>query len=141
MTPQLERRAVAFIRTVANRCCSCMHRSEENCRNCTSSWANEIMSEYERDAKVAIKQETDYSLQARRVRILDILRAAGRPLLAADIDISDIASTSLKEWTLRRMLRVGQIARVPNDDREDRRRIYRYFIPENPNTNSRSKSK
>lgn len=118
-----------------------MRRSEENCRNCTSSWANEIMSEYERDAKVAVKQETDYSLQARRVRILDILRAAGRPLLAAEINLSDIASTSLKEWTLRRMLRVGQIARVPNDDREDRRRIYLYFIPENPNTNSRSKSK
>lgn len=139
MTPSTERRAIAFIRTIANRCERCLHRSEERCRGCVSQWANEIMADYERESGAA-SASVDYSLAARRIRILDAIQTAGRPLLAAEIDLSDVCSTQLKEWTLLRMIRVGQLARVPNDDPEDRRRLYKYFIPDNT-TPRRSKKK
>lgn len=139
MTPSTERRAIAFIRTIANRCTSCMHRVPERCRGCVSQWANEIMVDYERELGAA-STSVDYSLAARRIRILDAIQTAGRPLLAAEIDLSDVCSTQLKEWTLLRMIRVGQLARVPNNDPEDRRRLYKYFIPDNT-TPRRSKKK
>lgn len=141
MTEETERRAIAFIRTIANRCASCTHRREELCRTCPSRWANEIMRDYEAETKPV---SIDYSAAARKLRILDILRRAGRPLLSSEIDISDVCSKSLKQWTLVRMLNSRQICRVPNDDPTDGHRLFRYFIPKthkpnrsnngNPNT-------
>ena len=134
MNKQLERRAIAFIRTIANRCASCLHRQPERCRNCTSLWANEIMIDYERDTAFS-KPTADYSMAARKLRILDALQSAKRPLLASEIDLSDTCSKGLKQWTLLRMLKARQIRRIPNDDPGDSRRLYRYFIPETQTPN------
>ena len=128
MNKQLERRAITFIRTIADRCKSCLHRSPERCRNCTSQWANEIMSDYERETAFS-KPAVDYSIAARKLRILDALQSAGRPLLASEIDLSDTCSKGLKQWTLLRMLKARQIRRVPNADPGDGRHLFRYFIP------------
>ena len=128
MTPSIERRAIAFIRTIANRCERCLRRSEEKCRGCVSSWANSIMSDYERDTAHGHPAH-DYSLAARKFRIIDILQKAGRPLLASEIDLSGLCSRGLKQWTLRRMTRSGQIVRVLNEAPDDERHIYLYALP------------
>ena len=140
MNPKLERRAITFIRTIANRCKSCLHRSPERCRNCTSQWANEIMSDYERETAFS-KPTVDYSMAARKLRILDALRSAGRPLLASEIDISDTCSKGLKRWTLLRMLKARQIRRVPNTDPGDGRHLFRYFIPKTKTQKTPNRSK
>lgn len=126
MTQETERRAIAFVRTVAGRCASCTHRREETCRDCLSRWANEIMRDYEAEMK---PMSADYSLAARKIRILDILQKAGRPLLSSEIDISSICDHHLKRWTLRRMVQRQQLACVREDNPDDRRVAYRYFIP------------
>lgn len=134
MNSKLERRAIAFIRTIANRCTSCLHRTPEHCRGCVSQWANEIMSDYERGAS-CVKPAEDYSLAARKLKILDILQQAGRPLLSSEIDISAVCSKTLKEWTLRRMLESRQICRAPHSNPHDRRHLYLYSIPQTPTPN------
>ena len=134
MNKQLERRAITFIRTIADRCKSCLHRQPERCRNCASQWANEIMTDYERDMADA-QPSVNYSLAARKLRILDALQSAKRPLLASEIDLSDTCSKGLKQWTLLRMLKARQIRRIPNDNPGDSRRLYRYFIPETQTPN------
>jgi hypothetical protein len=136
MTQETERRAIAFIRTIANRCASCTHRREELCRTCPSRWANEIMRDYEAEQKPV---SMDYSLAARKIRILDILQKAGRPLLSSEIDISNTCSKGLKQYTLLRMVKARQIRRVQNDDPGDDRHIFRYFIPKTTKPN-RSKN-
>jgi hypothetical protein len=126
MTEETERRAIAFIRTIANRCASCTHRREELCRTCPSRWANEIMCDYEAETK---PPSIDYSVAARKLRILDILRRAGKPLLSSEIDVSDICDNHMKRWTLRRMVECRQIACERYSDPCDRRLSFRYFIP------------
>lgn len=137
MTEETERRAIAFIRTIATRCASCTHRREELCRTCPSRWANEIMRDYEAEQKPA---SVDYSLAARKIRILDIVQKAGRPLLSSEIDISDICDNHLKRWTLRRMVQCRQISCVRENNLDDRRSAYRYFIPKTHNKPNRSKN-
>ena len=139
MNKQLERRAITFIRTIANRCKSCLHRSPERCRNCTSQWANEIMTDIQNETAFS-KPTVDYSVTARKLRILDALQSAGRPLLASEIDLSDTCSKGLKQWTLLRMVKAGQIRRVPNADPGDGRHLFRYFIPKTRNKPNRSKN-
>ena len=126
MNEKTERRAIAFIRTIANRCGRCLHRTPENCHGCVSQWANEIMAD--RENGMSFGKPIDYSIATRKTRILDILRQAGRPLLASEIDIADICSKGLKQWTLRRMVKAGLIRRIPNDDPGDCRNIYLYSI-------------
>lgn len=126
MTPSTERRAVAFIRTVANRCTSCMRRSPEVCGNCISQWANEIMRDYESELG---SSRVDYSLAARKMKIIDTLKRAARPLFAHEIDLSGICSRELKRWTLRRMERLGQIVRIPCEEPGDLRIRFRYALP------------
>ena len=137
MTQETERRAIAFIRTIAGRCSSCTHRREELCRTCPSRWANEIMRDYEAEQKPV---SMDYSLAARKLCILDILRRAGRPLLSSEIDISNTCSKGLKQYTLLRMVKARQICRVQNDDPGDDRHVFRYFIPKTHNKPNRSKN-
>ncbi len=130
MTPELERRAISFIRTIANRCERCLRRTPENCRNCPSAWANEIMADYENDGR---PPAVDYTLAARELRILEALRTSGRPLSATEIDLSDICSRALKHWTLCRMVRTGRLVRQKISDHEGRKGRYLYFIPNNKN--------
>ena len=140
MTEDLERRAIAFVRSVASRCSRCMHRSPENCNGCISQWAKKIMGEYEMDANQH-KPSPDYSLAARRMRIIDALEQAGRPLFAAEIDISALCSKGLKQWTLRRMVKTGKIVRVLNDDPGDERHIYLYALPKRHRKNNNNQPK
>lgn len=126
MTQSTERRAIAFIRTVASRCNRCLRRSEDNCRNCVSKWANEIMRDIESETRPSAP---DYSLAARKKRIVEILRTAGHPLFAHEIDLSGVCSRWLKQWTFRRMVHLGQLVRLPCQSPGDRRIRFRYALP------------
>lgn len=126
MTEATEKRAIAFIRTIGNRCTSCLRRSEEHCRNCISSWANTILRDIENEAE----PQTDYSLTARMMMIVDALDKAGRPILSSEIDLKNYCTKQLKRWTLQKMTRLGFIRR------EKRRggkfsHLYRYSLNRN----------
>lgn len=121
---------VAFVRTVANRCHACLRRSAENCRGCAGAWANSIMADYENDTIFA-RSNTDYSLANRQRRIIEILREAGKPLLAIEIDIADICAKRLKHWTLVRMEKRGMIVRLATTTPAGIT-VFRYSLP---NTN------
>ena len=135
MTEQTEKRALAFIRTIGNRCTGCMRRSEDNCSRCISRWANEILAEHERETAAAnTASRPDYSLAARMIRITDCLVKAKRPLLATEIDTQNLCSKQLKSWTLRLMVSQGRIAREkerPNFGRPGASPRYRYYLPNN----------
>ena len=107
MTAAVEKRAIAFIRTIGNRCTSCLRRNEENCRRCISSWANEILHDYESESV----PQPDYSLSARMMMIADALDKAGRPLLSSEIDLKQYCTKQLKRWTLQKMIRLGFVRR------------------------------
>ncbi len=108
MTEAVEKRAIAFIRTIGNRCTSCLRRDEESCRNCVSSWANSIL----RDIENETKPEIDYSLQARMMMIVDRLDKADTPLLSSEIDLKQYCTKQLKRWTLQKMIRLGFVHRT-----------------------------
>ena len=114
MTEAVERRAIAFIRTIGNRCTTCLRRSAENCRNCISAWANEILHDYENESV----PQPDYSLSARMMMLADALDKAGRPLASRQIDLHGLCSRQLKFWTLVRMTRMGRLRRTRGDDGE-----------------------
>lgn len=122
MTEATEKRAVAFIRTIGNRCTACLRRSAENCRNCISAWANEILHDIENEKK----PEIDYSLSARMMMIVDALDKADAPLLASEIDMRKYCTKQLKRWTLLKMMRMGYITRTPCA--KDAGRFYRYEL-------------
>lgn len=107
MTEAVEKRAIAFIRTIGNRCTTCLRRSAENCRNCISAWANEILHDYENESV----SQPDYSLSARMMMIADALDKAGRPLLSSEIDLKNLCTKQLKQWTLQKMIRLGFVRR------------------------------
>lgn len=108
MTEAVEKRAIAFIRTIGNRCTSCLRRNEENCRRCILRWANEILHDYENESV----PQPDYSLSARMMMIVDILDKAGRPLLSSEIDLKKLCTKQLKRWTLQKMIRLGFVRRT-----------------------------
>ena len=62
MTPEIEQRVVAFVRIIANRCCNCLRRCEENCQRCDSRTATRLLKDIELDITVPQK---DYSLLTR----------------------------------------------------------------------------
>lgn len=138
MTPSTERRAIAFIRTVANRCASCVRRRPESCNGCLAQWANEIMRDYDSETRHG---EVDYSFAARRMKVLDALQRAARPLFAYEIDLSGVCSRGLKQWTLRRMERLGQIVRIPCDEPGDLRIRFRYALPRAKRNNPKGTTK
>lgn len=127
MIPEVEKRAVAFIRSIGNRCMPCMRRSEENCRDCISRWANSILRDIDNESKPSM----DYSLQARMMMIVDCLGKAGRPLLSSEIDLKQSCTKQLKRWTLVRMVKNGLICRALDPDNPNR---YRYFLPKRKTT-------
>ena len=108
MTEATEKRAVAFIRTIGNRCTTCLRRSAENCRDCVSAWANSIL----RDIENETKPEIDYSLQARMMMIVDCLNKADGPLLSSEIDMKQYCTKQLKRWTLMRLVKAGKVRRA-----------------------------
>lgn len=126
MTELTEKRVVAFIRVIADRCKGCLHRREEVCRNCDSFAANRIMRDIEADKKVPPK---DYSLFTRMALIVEILRnnPAGT-LLSTEIDLNGLCSNQLKQWTLKRMVRMSVIGRRLAFTTDTGYRVYRYFL-------------
>lgn len=126
MSPENEKRALAFIRTIANRCMSCLVRSEENCSPCTSRWANSILRDIENESPQS--REIDYSLAARMLRIRMILERAQKPLLSSEIQLDGLCYTQLKQWTLKRMMRLGVIGRRLDQKTNNNYRTYRYYI-------------
>lgn len=125
MNPQNERRALAFIRTVANRCERCLHRSEERCRNCLAHWANSILRDIEAESNTI-----DYSLGARMLRILSVLDESDRPLKSSEINLTGLCSRQLKRWTLRKMLTRGMVTREATTDAKGRM-VYVYASVDN----------
>lgn len=123
MTEAVEKRAIAFIRTIGNRCTSCLHRSEERCRSCISSWANEILHDYENESV----PQPDYSLSARMIMIADALDKAGRPLLSSEIDLKKLCTKQLKRWTLQKMIRFGFVRRTKGHSGKFSH-LYRYSL-------------
>lgn len=126
MTEATEKRAIAFIRTIGNRCTTCLRRSAENCRQCISSWANEILHDYENESV----PQPDYSLSARMMMIADALDKAGRPLLSSEIDLKQYCTKQLKRWTLKKMIRLGFVRRT-KDRRGKFSHLYRYSLNHN----------
>jgi hypothetical protein len=127
MNQENERRALALIRTVANRCERCLRRSRENCRNCLSAWANSILRDIEAEKSSGI----DYSFGARMLRIINILKKAEKPLLASEIDLSGYCTRQLKRWTLLRMLDRGMLSRRVVR-RTGKNVFYGYFLKDHP---------
>lgn len=126
MTEATEKRAIAFIRTIGNRCTTCLRRSSENCRDCISSWANTILHDIENEKK----PEIDYSLSARMMMIADALDKADAPLLASEIDMRRYCTKQLKRWTLLKMVRMGYVVRT-RPRVGCHRPLYRYSLNRN----------
>ncbi len=109
MTHETERRVVAFVRTMAGACSICLRKADGQCGDCPSAWANRIMREIRDDARPT--PQVDYSFYGRTSRILAVLRKAGRPLLAREIDLRGLCSAQLKCWTLNQMVRNGTLCK------------------------------
>lgn len=125
MTQEIENRVVAFVRIIADRCHGCLHRREENCSRCDSRTATRLLKDIELDIAVPPK---DYSLFTRMQRIAEILGRSAKPLLSSDIDLDDTCSNQLKQWTLKRMMRIGVIGRRLAFRARSGYCVYRYFL-------------
>lgn len=125
MTKETEKRVIAFVRVIANRCCTCLYRREENCSRCDSRTATNIIRDIELDVAVPPK---DYSLFARMKLILDGLKRAKRPLLSSEIGLDGICSNQLKQWTLKRLIRLGVVGRRRAFKTRTGYQVYRYFL-------------
>ena len=125
MTQEIEQRVVAFVRVIANRCKSCLRRNEENCQHCDSRTATHLLRDIELD--IAVPQK-DYSLFTRMSLIADSLKRAGKPIFSSEIDIDGLCSNQLKQWTLKRMMRIGVIGRRLAFKTRTGYCVYRYFL-------------
>lgn len=106
MTAEVQKRAAAFIRSVAGECSTCLRRAPYNCDRCYCRTANAILREID-----ACGHDDDASLLGRTRRVLEILGGSDRPLLASEIDLGPRVSAQLKNWTLNRMVSHGAISR------------------------------
>lgn len=128
MHARTEQRVVAFVRSVADKCTTCMRRSEETCRNCVSMWANSVLIDIEADRDGKSKH-IDYSLGARSERIMTALMRANRPLFSSEIDLGGICSMQLKYWTLKKMCKLKKIVRKAYRTGPSNRKVYLYSLP------------
>ena len=125
MDEKVEQRLVAFVRMLAGKCANCLRRDQTNCRMCICGDAQALM----RDVNASEKPQApvDYSLYARMKKILEVLETAGRPLMAKDINISDICSYQLKNWTINKMVSLGMIGKKFAYRAKTRKRIKEYY--------------
>lgn len=129
MTDLTEKKAIAFINSIALRCKSCLRRTPDNCRDCLSQWAADIMADYNADKRSQKHAQPDYSVSARMMRIVDALKAAKRPLPSDAIDLADLCTPQLKQWTLQMMIRKGILGRRLLADGEGKGNSqYGYYI-------------
>lgn len=125
MTQEIENRIVAFVRIIANRCYDCLYRREENCSKCDSRTASRLLKDIECDRAVPPK---DYSLFARMARIAEILGRSTKPIRSSEIDLDGLCSNQLKQWTLKRMMRIGVIGRRLVHKTHSGYCVYSYFL-------------
>ena len=125
MTPEIEQRVVAFVRVIANRCHTCLCRREENCQHCDSRTATRLLKDIELDIAVPPK---DYSLFTRMSLIAESLKRAGKPIFSSEINLDGLCSNQLKQWTLKRMMRIGVIGRRLAFKTRTGYCVYRYFL-------------
>ena len=125
MTQEIESRVVAFVRVIANRCHICLRRMEENCSRCDSRTATRLLKDIELDIAVPLK---DYSLFARMQLIAEALGRSGKPLFSSQINLDGLCSNQLKQWTLKRMMRIGVIGRRLAFKTRSGYCVYRYFL-------------
>ena len=125
MTQGIENRVVAFVRVIADRCFTCLYRREENCERCDSRTATRLIRDIELDVAVPKK---DYSLFARMKIIVDCLKRANRPIFSSEIVLDGICSNQLKQWTLKRMIRLGVVGRRRAFKTRTGYQVYRYFL-------------
>ena len=125
MTPDIESRVVAFVRVIANRCHNCLHRSDEKCIHCDSRTAKRLLKDIELDIAIPPR---DYSLFARMQLITEALARSAKPLLSSQIDIGGLCSNQLKQWTLKRMIRIDVIGRRLAFRTRSGHCVYRYFL-------------
>ena len=112
MDEELKRDIRAFLNSLAGECSNCLRHNQGYCDNCYAKRAKRIlvrMSELEQ--KPTDNPAPLCDIVSRMARIAAVLKRAGRPLLAAEIDMADTCSRSLKEFTLREMIRLGKITR------------------------------
>lgn len=138
LSDQTERRVVAFVRSVANDCCSCNRRSDYNCDHCHSLWANSLMREIELDVGGKTK-EIDYSLAARIGKIMLALKTNGRPMMSREINLEGTCSFQLKLWTLKHMVKKGIIGRRVAR-RSNNKNYYFYFLKPNRETKNENRT-
>lgn len=111
MTELTEKRTIAFLRTFAERCKSCLRRNPDNCFDCPARAAKNIIVTYDQESSNALPI-LDYSLAAREKMIIEALAKADKPLAAHDINLHDYCTRQLKHWTLKRLMRLGFIVRI-----------------------------
>lgn len=128
MTEQTESRAIGFINTIASRCNSCLRRDPQNCRNCLSQWATEIMKSYHADKRAASNHQPDYSMSARMMRIVDMLKKAKDAVPCDKIDLEGLCTPQLKQYTLKVMMRKGIIGRRRMTTPMNGNTQYGYFL-------------
>lgn len=113
-----ERDCVAYLRSLQNHCTECLRRY--NCPVCEITTAKALLKRKDeigmRHTMLIDKPKDPNSLKARYREILTILRKAGKPLRARDIQLRTTRSRNVKWWTLNRMVNKGIIwkTRVKN---------------------------
>ena len=110
MDGELERDIRAFLQSLANECCGCLRRNQGYCETCYASRAKHILERMARPHPFD-NPALRCDIVARMARIAAILKRAERPMLSVEIDMRDYCSRSLKEFTLREMIRHGKIVR------------------------------
>lgn len=110
MDGELRRDVQAFLTSLADECKICLHQRAAACGYCHASAARRILRRMAMSPS-AENPALRCDIVARMARIAAILQHARRPLLSVEIDMKDFCSRSLKEFTLREMVRIGKVVR------------------------------
>lgn len=126
MTHETERRVIAFVRSFAQMCSTCLRRDNGDCAGCPSSWARRLMGEVAMGERPM--PEVDYSFYTRTKKILAVLARANRPLMASEINLRDLCSAQLKFWTLNQMVLNGTLGKKVAHVAKSRGKRKTYFL-------------
>lgn len=110
MNDDLKQDVRAFLTSLADECKICLRRGSSACGYCHAPGARRILRRMDMPPPAG---DTDLrcDIISRMARIAAILTHARRPLLSAEIDMKHFCSRSLKEFTLREMVRIGKVVR------------------------------
>ena len=107
---ELERDVRDFLRAMANECKTCLRRNQGYCDTCYARRAERILERMSRDSSTE-SPAVRCDIVARMARIAAVMKRANRPVMSQEIYMRDLCSRSLKEWTLREMIRLGKVKR------------------------------